>query len=472
MSRSLARFPVDARAVDALAAADGAELRAAGRITAWRRFGGIVLGRLLDSSGAIQVALRREMLADEFSKWSGSVGLGDIVGIAGQRWTTDHGEPTIDVRELVVLSKPIRSMPDKWSGITDAETRYRKRYLDLIASEDSRNRFRARAKLMSSLRRSLELEGFLEVETPILQPVVAGASARPFITHYNALDHDFFLRIAPELYLKQVVAGSFDRVYELGRNFRNEGMDPSHLQEFTMLEWYAAYWDFQDNMKFVQRVVQDAINEATGTLLIRRGGEQRDFGGTWPILDFRDEVRNSTGIDLRRLRNRTDLADAIKMSDLPLGDIDMQSMSYAGLVDALYKRTLRPELKGPVFIIRPPAEMAPLARRSDDDSSCLDLFQLVIDGWEVVKGYSELVDPIEQRVRLEEQSQLRSAGDEEAMMLDEGFLEAMEYGMPPMSGVGLGVDRLIALVTDAKSLRDVVLFPSLRPSQEFADDDR
>jgi lysyl-tRNA synthetase class 2 len=361
---------------------------------------------------------------------------------------------------MEVLSKAIRTLPDKWAGVADMEIKQRQRYLDLITSEETRKRFTTRSKLISFIRHFLDENDFVEVETPILQAAACGASARPFITKHNALDRDFYLRISPETYLKRLVAGSIERVYELGRNFRNEGMDGSHLQEFTMLEWYAAYWDYQDNMRFVRELIQKAVEKFCGQLVINYQGKTLDFSGDWEVIDYREAVKAQTGIDLHAVRTVEALKDAIQSRGIAV-DLEGQ-VSYGGLVDSLYKRTVRPNLIQPTFLVNHPVELVPLARRNDEDPTRLDMFQVVVDTVEIVKAYSELVDPLDQRSRLEEQMALRQAGDEESMMLEEDFLECMEYGMPPISGLGLGIDRFVAFLTDAPTLRDVVLFPPMR----------
>lgn len=462
-------YRVDTVAENARAAADGTALRLAGRVVLWRRFGGLVFGQIQDRSGRIQVSLRRDALGQEvFQKWTRSVAIGDFIGVAGTMYTTDKGERTLEVAELSLLNKAIRPMPDKWQGVSDPEVRYRKRYLDLIANPGSRERFRVRSRAIAVARRFLDDLDFMEVETPILQEAAAGAAARPFVTRHNALDEDFFLRISPETYLKRTVAGSLERVYELGRNFRNEGMDPSHLQEFTMLEWYAAYWDYRDNMRVVRQLVLAIMDEVVGTRCVRNGDVDLDFGRDWPEVDYREELQRQTGIDLTEAMDLPLLRE--RVSKLELGIDPNSQVSYAGLVDLLYKKAVRPNLIQPCYLVHHPAELVPLARRSDSDPARLDMFQVVVKGWEIVKAYSELVDAREQRRRLEEQAALREAGDDEAMMLEEDFLECMEHGMPPMSGLGLGIDRFVALITDAPTLRDVVLFPQVhRPGRGGSD---
>jgi lysyl-tRNA synthetase, class II len=463
------RYPVDTLAAEAPERGDDETVQLAGRVVLWRRFGSLAFGHLQDRSGKVQISLsKRELDPEQFKAWSKGISLGDFIGVRGHLWTTDKGERTVAVEDLTVLNKARMPMPDKWAGVADTELRYRKRYLDLLANDESRERFLLRSRVIARIRSFLEEHGFVEVETPMLQAATSGAAARPFSTHHNALDRDFFLRISPETYLKRVVAGGFDRVYELGRNFRNEGTDSSHLQEFTMLEWYAAYWDYRDNMAFVQELITTVLDEVVGTREVEYEGTRLDFSTPWPELDYRDLVLGATGIDLTKIRDvdvlKAELGRHGLLGRLGLDDEDDldQQTSYPGLVDLLYKRTVRPDLVQPCFLTHHPAELVPLARRSDDDPSRLDMFQVVVHGWEIVKAYSELVDPVEQRARLEEQVALREAGDDETMMMEEDFIECMEHGMPPMSGLGLGIDRFVALLTDASTLRDVVLFPQMR----------
>jgi lysyl-tRNA synthetase, class II len=435
--------------------------RVAGRVMLWRHMGKRLFGTLQDGSGRLQVSLFRDELdPEEYQALAKGVRLGDFVGIEGYRYVTGKGEPSVGARQVTVLQKALEPMPDKWAGVHDTDVRYRKRYLDLLSNDESRQRFLVRSRLIAFIRRWLDDRGFLEVETPMLQAAASGAAARPFSTHHNALDRDFYLRISPETYLKRVVAGGFDRVYEIGRNFRNEGIDASHLQEFTMLEWYAAYWDYTDNMAAIRQLVIDALKAITGSTTVQFGDTTLDFGAEWPVHDYRTLVADATGIDLREVRD----VQALRAAILERGIAEdlVEAPSYAALVDLLYKRTVRPKLVQPCFLVHHPAELVPLARRNDDDPAVLDMFQVVVAGWEIVKAYSELVDPVEQEQRLLEQVALREAGDDETMMMEDDFIEAMRHGMPPMSGLGLGIDRFVALVTDAPTLRDVVLFPLLR----------
>jgi len=464
------RFAVDTTTAAAPAIDDEQTISLAGRVVLWRDMGGLAFGQIQDQTGRVQVSLqKKELGAEQYKAWAKAIKSGDFIGVRGHMWTTNKGERTVAVQELEILSRAFRSMPDKWAGIADTEIKYRKRYLDLLANPESRERFLTRSRVISRIRRFLDDHDFIEVETPILQGAASGAAARPFSTHHNALDRDFFLRISPETYLKRVIAGSFDRVYELGRNFRNEGIDSSHLQEFTMLEWYAAYWDYRDNMAFIQELVQTVMQEVRGSLVVDLQGVELDFGGDWAVIDYRDAVRDATGIDLHEIRDVDVLKRAIK--ERGLGDDLDDTVSYAALVDLLYKRTVRPGLIQPCFLVHHPAELVPLARRSDEDGTRLDMFQVVVNGWEIVKAYSELIDPFEQRARLEEQVELRAQGDDETMMMETDFIEAMEYGMPPMSGLGLGIDRFVALITDAPTLRDVVLFPQMRDDADRVEGD-
>lgn len=459
------RYDATSLAAEVPDLADAEPVSIAGRVVLWRRFGSLVFGQVLDRSGVVQVALSKgELEVKDFKLWSSGVKLGDHIGVSGRRWTSKTGEPTVAVASLVVLNQAAKPLPAKWQGLDDPDERQRRRYLDLLLNPASADRFRTRSQVTSCFRRVLDEAGFLEVETPILQDAAAGASAKPFVTHHDALDRDFYLRISPETYLKRLVTGGFDRVYEMSRNFRNEGMDATHLQEFTLLEWYASYWNYRDNMEFTRKMINRVIQDATGSLELDVAGEMIDFGADWPIIDYRDAVLEATGIDLRQVRDIGELQARITEKRVGV-EVDMD-VSYAALVDRLYKRTVRPKLVEPCFLIHHPVEMVPLARKSDADSSQLDMYQVVVNGWELVKGYSELVDPVDQRRRLEEQAALRKAGDDEAMMLEEDFIEAMEFGMPPMSGAGLGIDRLVALITGASTLRDVVLFPTMRARSE------
>lgn len=434
----------------------------AGRIVAMRDMGKLCFGQVKDSHGKCQFGLDVGTLGKEEYKFlTKNLDIGDFVGFQGKMFTTKKGEKTLRAAEVILLSKSLNPLPEKWKGLADSETCARQRYLDLIANKETWDRFGKRNRILRLIRNFLDKHEFVEVETPILQAVSSGASARPFITHHNALDIPLYLRIAPETYLKRLIVGGYDKVFELGKNFRNEGVDSSHLQEFTMLEFYATYWNYRDNMKFIHEMIVHIVQEVCGSLEVEYQGAKIDFSGEWKEVTYRDLLLEDTGIDLHKIEGLKHLKEEVQSKGIKM---DLSSFVGTGaLIDALYKRVSRPKLIQPMFLTKHPTELVPLARCSDENSKELDMFQVVVNSWEIVKAYSELVDPIEQRQRLMEQQALADAGDEEAMMFEDDFVQSMEYGMPPMSGLGLGVDRLVALLTDSKSIRDVVFFPSVRP---------
>ena len=442
-------------------------VRVAGRLVLIRDMGKRVFAHVQDLGGRLQLTFGAtdldadaERSKELYKRFVKLVDLGDFVGVEGRIDRTRTGELTLFARSWTFLGKALLPLPEKWHGLQDTEQAWRYRYLDLIANEDARRRFRLRTSVIKSIRRTLETAGFEEVETPVLCTHPSGALAKPFISHHNSLDMEVFLRIAPETYLKRCVVGGFERVYEFARCFRNEGMDPSHLQDFTMLEWYAAYWNYQDNMDFTEKMVKATIQEVTGGLSIKRGDRMIDFAGTWPRWRLRDVLLERSGIDIDLHADAASLRRAIFEKKV---DLENPGAGRGSLIDQLYKRTARPHLKDPVFIVRHPLDLSPLARRSDDDARTVDRFQLVVDTWEVVNAYSELVDPLDQRARLEDQARQHAQGDDEAMVEDEDYLLSMEHGMPPISGFGMGIDRFVALITDVPNLRDIVLFPLLRP---------
>jgi lysyl-tRNA synthetase class 2 len=434
----------------------------AGRIMAIRDMGKLSFGHLMDYSGKVQFMFKVQTLEQETYKFLlKNLDVGDYVGLTGKMFTTQKGEKTLDVSECKLLSKSLRALPEKWHGVNDPEIKARQRYLDLIMNEDTRQRFKTRNLILKGIRNYLESNGFTEVDTPILQVASSGASARPFITHHNALDIPLYLRIAPETYLKRLMVGGYERIFEMGKSFRNEGIDSSHLQEFTMLEYYAAYWNYRDNMKFIQEMIKELVLKACGTLKIEYQGTVIDFSGDWEEVEYRDLVLKDTGIDLDKINSIDDLKIEIRAKELKI-DVD-KYVGLGALIDALYKKFSRPKLIQPMFLTMHHKSIVPLARCSDDNGDKLDMFQVLVNSWEVVKAYSELIDPEDQRQRLMEQQALSDAGDDEAMMLEEDFILSMEYGMPPMSGLGLGVDRIITLLTDTSNIRDIIYFPSLRP---------
>jgi lysyl-tRNA synthetase class 2 len=450
---------------DAKALADGTkQVRAAGRVVALRGFGKLTFGHLLDCSGTMQFALQKNKLGPQFDLFMKTVDMGDFVGIEGEIITTRTGEKTIDVASWTFLSKSLRPLPEKFHGLTDQDLVYRRRYLDLITSPDHMERFKKRVEIIAAIREFLDKNSFVEIDTPVLTNKACGALARPFITHHNALDIDVYLRIAPETYLKRAIAGGFERVYEFARCFRNEGLDASHLPDFTLLEYYAAYWNYEDNMNFTELLLKDLLVRTCGGLSVTYEGTAISFDGTWPRVSFRDLLLKDCGIDINLYATREELLAEINRKGITFeDDVDVKNASRGNLVDLLYKKVSRPALVNPVFVMHHPLDLSPLARKNDDDPLVVDRFQLVVNGWEIVNAYSELVDPLDQAQRFEQQAKARAQGDMEAMEVDNDFLLCMEYGMPPISGWGMGVDRVVALLTNASNLRDVVLFPLMRP---------
>ncbi len=447
---------------DAAKCEEGARLRLAGRLMLIRTMGGLTFAHLGDVTGKLQISVKRDEVGREtYDRLRKLVDLGDFLGAEGELYVTKTGELTLRVETLTFLGKALLPLPEKWHGLQDVELCYRRRYLDLIMNEQTRERFRQRSAVVRTIRDILDAHGFDEVETPILQNKASGALAKPFKTHHNAMDLDVYLRIAPETYLKRLVVGGFNRVYEFARCFRNEGMDPSHLQEFTMLEYYVAYWSYRENMAFTETLIKDVVKAVTGELVIRRDGKEIDLDQEWPRKTMRDLIVDGTGLDI----DEHETADALRVAIAALG-VEIEDAANLGrgtLIDQLYKKTVRPDLDGPVFLVQHPTDLSPLARRNDDDPRCVDRFQLVIAGWEIVNAYSELVDPLDQRARLEEQAGLRQGGDEEALEMDEDYLTAMEHGMPPISGWGMGIDRFVSLLSEVDNLRDTVFFPLMRP---------
>ncbi|MBL9086849.1 MAG: lysine--tRNA ligase [Planctomycetia bacterium] len=443
---------------------EGTKVRVAGRVMTARAFGQLTFVHLQDASGRCQVALDASVVgADALARFDKLVDLGDFVGIEGTTWKTKKGEPTVRATGWTFLAKALRPLPEKWHGLSDRETCYRERHLDLLVNPETRARFKLRSRLVRELRAYLDAHGFEEVETPVLAAKATGALARPFLTHHNALNIQCALRIAPETWLKKCVAGGIDRVYEVARCFRNEGMDPSHLQDFTMCEWYAAYWDFRDNMDFTQGLILHLIDHAVGSRRIRWGANEIDFTPPWPRVSLRDLVLKDSGIDYDACPDAASLRAAIARKGIRLDRDDLDQLGRGNLIDVLYKKVSRPKLVSPVFVTGHPLDLSPLARRNDDVPSVVDRFQLVVNTWEIVNAYSELVDPVDQRGRFEQQMSARAAGDDEAMEIDEDYLACMEHGMPPMSGWGMGIDRFVCLVTGQENLRDAVLFPLMRP---------
>ena len=443
---------------------DGTKVRVAGRIVFRRVMGKLSFMQIQDIEGKIQVSVgRNEIDEEKFDFFKKMIDIGDFVGVEGEIYHTHTGEITVRAHSFVLLSKTLRPLPEKFHGLTDVEARYRQRYLDLISSEESRKVFIGRSKLLAFIRKFLGENGFMEVETPILQNAVCGASAKPFFTHHNALDVELNLRIAPETYLKQCIAAGFDRVFEVAKCFRNEGMDTQHLQEFTQVEWYASYWDFEDNIKFFQNFLRNLLLDLVGTTQIEKDGVVLDFGKeNFDRINYVEEMRKLMGFDFLAETDPVALKEKIVANGLfTYGDLeDYKSVSQ--IVDFIYKKKIRENIVQPTILYNYPAALIPLARRNDEDDRRIDVFQVVVMGTELCKAYSELVDPVTQRQTFEDQLVAKQQGDDETMDLDEGFMLAMEHGMPPISGLGCGLDRLLMLIFGQDSIRDVVLFPLMR----------
>ena len=435
-----------------------------GRIMFMRKMGKLSFIRIRDLEGSLQLELKVDEVGEEkyafFKKMFDS---GDFMGATGEMFTTQTGEKTLRVKSFEFLGKALRPLPEKFHGLTDQEMKYRQRYTDLIVNEESRKVFLGRSKFYSFLHRYLGENGFLEVETPILQNAVCGASAKPFFTHHNALDMECNLRIAPETYLKQCIAGGFDRVYELAKCFRNEGMDTEHLQEFTQVEWYVAYWNFEDNIKFYQGFIKNLLLELLGTTTIEYQGHSLDFGKeNWNRINYVEEMNKVFGFEFLDITDPIELKDKIVEKGLFSYEDLEDYKSLSQIIDFCYKKKIREGIMEPTIIYNYPAVMIPLARRNDEDKRRIDVFQVLAAGTELCKAYSELVNPIEQREAFMEQLKAKAQGDDETMDMDESFLMAMEQGMPPISGLGFGIDRLMMLIFNQPSIRDVVLFPQMK----------
>ena len=433
----------------------------AGRIMAKRIMGKVVFFDMQDGSGRMQCFCSKSGLPEEsFVNLKKNAKIGDIVGVAGFVFVTQKNEKTVNVENFQILSSSLRDLPEKFRGLSDVETCYRKRYLDLIVNSETRDVFKKRFKIIAAIREFLTKNSFIEVETPIFQNNPCGASANPFKTHHDARNLDMYLRISPETFLKQLIVGGMEKIFEIGKSFRNEGTDPSHLQEFTMLEYYVAYWNYKDNIVFIQQLLREVILKTIGTLQFEHKGVILDFEKDWNVVNYRDLVLIDSGIDILAYDNPSDLEIEIRNRKIDLGEV--KNISLGNLIDKLYKKCSRQNLIQPTVLVHHPASLIPLARLNDNDNRVIDSFQVLVSGWEIVKAYSELADPVLQRKLLEEQAGLRESGDSEAMFLDEDFLTSLEYGMPPVSGLGLGIDRLVAILTNQKSLRDVILFPIMK----------
>ena len=437
----------------------------AGRIVFMRKMGKLSFVKIRDLEGSMQLEIKIDIIGEEkYEFFKKLIDTGDFIGANGEIFTTQTGEKTLRVSTLEFLGKALRPLPEKFHGLQDTELKYRQRYVDLITNEEARNIFLGRSKLYAFIHKYLGENGFLQVETPILQTAVSGASAKPFFTHHNALDIDCNLRIAPEIYLKECIAGGFDKVYEISKCFRNEGMDTEHLQEFTQVEWYASYWNFEDNIKFYTNFIKELIKELTGTTTIEYQGKTLDFGKeNWNRINYCEEMNKIFGFDFLNITEPAELKQKIVEKGLfTLQELE-EYHSLSQIIYFVYKNKVRKNIIEPTIIYNYPAVLIPLARRNDEDSRRIDVFQVIAAGTELCKAYSELVNPQTQRETFEDQLKAKSQGDDETMDLDENFLLAMEQGMPPISGLGFGIDRLMMLIYNAPSIRDVVLFPLMKP---------
>ncbi len=462
------RYEVNHSIKEARELEDGTQdVRIAGRIVFLRKMGKLSFLRIRDIEASIQVSMQLDLVGEDAYKFmKSSLDVGDFIGVVGEMVTTQTGEKTLRTHEFTFLGKALRPLPEKFHGLADQEMKYRNRYVDLIMNEDSRERFLLRSKLIWEIRSFLNQHGYIEIETPILNNKASGALARPFTTHHNALDIDLYLRIAPETYLKRAIVGGFTKVYEFARCFRNEGMDTTHLQDFTMLEGYGAYLNYRDNMKFLQEMIQTVVQNLFGKLELTIGGEVIDISGDWENISMRDLILRYCPIDINEANTKETLLSWIKEEKLDIdSDTPLEDMGYGNLVDQLYKKVARCQVVKPIFLTEHPISLSPLARANDTNPNLTDRFQLIINGAEIINAYSELVDPIEQEKRLVEQAELKSNGDEEAMMMDRDYINAMEYGMPPISGWGIGIDRLVQILTGADNIKDCVLFPLMKPEE-------
>jgi len=430
------------------------DIRIAGRVTSHRDMGKSLFCDLKDSTGRIQIYVQKKVLNDEqFDVFKHFVDLGDIIGVTGKLFTTHAGELTVRVESFVILSKAIRPLPKEWYGIKDTETRVRQRYLDLVLNDKVRETFQLRSRVITQIRRYLDERGFMEVETPMMQPIAGGAAAKPFATHHEALNMDLFLRVAPELYLKRLLVGGIEKVYEINRNFRNEGISRRHNPEFTMLEVYQAYGDYETMMDLLQGLVVSVAENVCDTLVVRRyDGLEIDLRPPWKRITYRDLLEERLGKDWFTVSPEERKKRAVQMGvEFPPGSPDYE------VSNAVYEKNIEPTLLNPTFVTHLPTEIVVLAKQNKQDPSVVDVFECVINGQEIAPAYSELNDPVVQRERLLHQA----AGHTEK--LDEDFLTALEHGMPPAGGMGVGIDRLVMMLAGAESIRDVILFPLLRP---------
>ena len=434
-----------------------------GRLKSARVHGGSSFANIEDGSGAIQLFLKKDALGDkQYLFFKNSFDLGDFIRVKGTLFLTKTGEKTLQVESIKLLTKTLGPLPEKWHGLTDTEIRYRQRYLDLIANPKVRAIFKTRSLIVDSIREFLKGNDFMEVETPILQPLAGGATARPFVTHHNSLDTDLYLRIAPELYLKRLIVGGYERVFEIARCFRNEGIDWSHNPEFTQVEFYQAYADYNDLMNTTEKFFEFLMEKVNGGVMkVAYEKKEIDFTPPYKRISFRDILMKEADCDIEEYPDRESIAKKAREMGLDV----LPSDDRGKIMDEIFKKVVRPKIINPIFVIDHPIELSPLAKKIYDNPRYVERFQLLVAGVELVNAFSELNDPIDQRERFAEQHKLREAGDDEAMEIDQDFITALEHGMPPTAGLGMGIDRLTSIITNSHSLKEVILFPTLKPEK-------
>lgn len=443
-------------------AKEGKKLVLVGRTMAKREHGGSTFLDIEDETGKVQLLFKKDSLGEkDYQFFLDTIDVGDFIEARGTLFKTKQSEKTLEVEKWEILAKSLLPLPEKWHGLQDVEEKYRKRYLDLLFNPELKAKFVERTKIIEHIRQFLIANGFMEVETPVLQTIPGGANAKPFKTHLNTLDVDLYLRIAPELYLKRLLVAGFEKVFEIARNFRNEGMDREHNPEFTMLEFYAAYWDYEKLMNFLEEMLEHVVKDNFGKTKIKFQGKDIDFKGPYKRIAFNDLFKKYSGLDYDK-SSENDL----KKKAEELGITIEKSMTKGNIGDEIYKKVARSNILDPTFVINHPLEISPLAKKMDDDPEHVARFQLIVGGMEVLNGFSELNDPVDQMERFEKQESVaKKLGNEEAHRMDEDFVEALEYGMPPAAGVGIGIDRLVALLTDSHSIREIILFPLMKPRE-------
>lgn len=441
---------------------EGQTVQVAGRMMSKRRHGKAGFANLQDYSGSIQLYFRQDDLGSEKYELFKKMDMGDIIGVSGTVFRTQKGEMSIHIYDLTYLSKSLHPLPEKWHGLKDVELRYRQRYVDLIVNPEVKEVFVKRSRIIREIRRYLDELGFLEVETPMMQPIPGGATAKPFITHHNALDTELYLRIAPELYLKRLLVGGLEKVYEINRSFRNEGISTRHNPEFTMLEIYQAYADFQDMMDLTEALIANVVNQVNGTLQVEFEGQTIDFTTPWKRLPMLEAIKQYTGLDFNHIVDDDEAFRAARGLGMELEP----GTARGEIINEVFESFVEEHLVQPTFIFGHPVDISPLAKRNRETPEFTDRFELFIVQREIANAFSELNDPIDQRQRFQKQVEKRQSGDGEAHMMDEDYIRALEYGMPSAGGLGIGIDRLVMLITGSPSIRDVILFPTLRPVKE------